>query len=168
MLLQKLFEFGSLRGALRDRSHRGQKNNTSERDTTLLRKTLRWWWVLLLIRCSTFTLLSDVGNITHTCTQHFPSSVSLSIHHAPAEALTCMYRRCCFMRNGSTSSVVPFVEGGLWYHCWVTEESSGGPPTGMLSFFFKNKKLGIRFKNRLIWVDQSHRPLAEAPFKTRA
>jgi len=29
-------------------------------------------WVLLLIRCSTFTLLSDVGHITHTCTQqHF-------------------------------------------------------------------------------------------------
>jgi len=26
-------------------------------------------WVLLLIRCSTFTLLSDVRHITHTCTQ---------------------------------------------------------------------------------------------------
>jgi len=26
-------------------------------------------WVLLLIRCSTFTFLSDVGHITHTCTQ---------------------------------------------------------------------------------------------------
>ena len=26
-------------------------------------------WVILLIRCSTFTLLSDVGHITHTCTQ---------------------------------------------------------------------------------------------------
>jgi len=26
-------------------------------------------WVLL-IRCSTFTFLSDVGHITHTCTQH--------------------------------------------------------------------------------------------------
>ena len=27
-------------------------------------------WVLLLIRCLTFTFLSDVGHITHTCTQH--------------------------------------------------------------------------------------------------
>ena len=26
-------------------------------------------WVLLLIRCSTFTFLSDVGHITYTCTQ---------------------------------------------------------------------------------------------------
>ncbi|AES74586.1 hypothetical protein MTR_6g008670 [Medicago truncatula] len=26
-------------------------------------------WVLLLIRCSTFTLLTDVGHITHTCAQ---------------------------------------------------------------------------------------------------
>jgi len=30
-------------------------------------------WVLLLIRCSTFTLLSDVGHITHTCTQQWYS-----------------------------------------------------------------------------------------------
>jgi len=40
-------------------------------------------WVLLLIRCSTFTFLSDMGHITHTCTQHSPSSVSPSIHHTP-------------------------------------------------------------------------------------
>jgi len=40
-------------------------------------------WVLLLIKCSTFTLLPDVGHITHTCTQqHSLSSVSPSIHHA--------------------------------------------------------------------------------------
>jgi len=26
-------------------------------------------WVLLVIRCSTFTFLSDVGHITHTSTQ---------------------------------------------------------------------------------------------------
>ena len=84
-------------------------------------------WILLLIRCSTFTLLFDVRHITHTCTQHSPSSVSPSIHHAPpqAEALTCLYRRCWFLRNGPTctavaafcangptASVVPFVERG--------------------------------------------------------
>ncbi|KEH15609.1 hypothetical protein MTR_0734s0020 [Medicago truncatula] len=74
-------------------------------------------WVLLLIRCSTFTILSDVRHITHTCTQqHSPSSVSPSIHLAPpqAEALTlhvspllvslqtdrhCLHRRCCFLRK---------------------------------------------------------------------
>jgi len=43
-------------------------NHTSKRDTTLLPKTLRQW-ILILIMCSTFTLLSDVGHITHTCTQ---------------------------------------------------------------------------------------------------
>jgi len=32
-------------------------------------------WVFLLIRCSTFTVLSDVRHITHTCTQH-----SLALH----------------------------------------------------------------------------------------
>jgi len=44
-------------------------------------------WVLLLIRCSTFTLLSDVGHITHTCTQqHSPLSVSPSLYRAPPRA----------------------------------------------------------------------------------
>jgi len=69
-------------GSLGYRPHWGLNNHTSERDTTLLPKTLRLW-VLLLIRCSTFTLLFAVEHITHTCTQHSPSSVSPSIHHAP-------------------------------------------------------------------------------------
>jgi len=44
-------------------------------------------WVLLLIRCSTFTLLSYVGHITHTCTQqHSPSSVGPSLYRAPSRA----------------------------------------------------------------------------------
>ena len=30
-----------------------------------------------LIKCSIFTLLSDVGHITHTCTQHRPTQVGL-------------------------------------------------------------------------------------------
>ena len=54
-------------------------------------------WILLLIRCSTvifltsfkknktFIFLSDVGHITHTCTQHSPSSVNPFIHHASPE-----------------------------------------------------------------------------------
>jgi len=70
-------------------------------------------WVILLIRCLTFTFLSDVGHITHTCTQHSPSSVSPSNkQHSPqvwvhqfimlplqVEALTCLYRRCWFLRK---------------------------------------------------------------------
>ena len=32
-------------------------------------------WVLFLIRCSTFTFLSDVGHITHTCTHNTPPQV---------------------------------------------------------------------------------------------
>jgi len=44
-------------------------------------------WVLLLIRYSTFTLLSDVRHITHTCTQqHSPSSVIPSLYRAPPRA----------------------------------------------------------------------------------
>ncbi|KEH26126.1 hypothetical protein MTR_6g045177 [Medicago truncatula] len=65
-------------------------------------------WVLLLIRCSTFTLLSDVEHITHTCTQqHSPSSVSPSIHHAPlqAEALTFLHRRCWFLRKQTDTAL---------------------------------------------------------------
>jgi len=82
-------------------------------------------WVLLLIRYSTFTFLSDVGHITHICIQHSPSSVSPSIHRH------CLYRRCCFLRNGPTASVLPFVKGGLWYHCWITGEL-GGPSISRL------------------------------------
>ncbi|KEH36762.1 hypothetical protein MTR_2g022150 [Medicago truncatula] len=59
------------RGSPVGRPHRCLNNHTSERDTTLLPKTLRLW-VLLLIRCSTFTFLSDVGHITHTCTPTLP------------------------------------------------------------------------------------------------
>jgi len=92
-------------------------------------------WVLSIIRCSIFTLLSDVGHITHTCTQqHSHSSVSPSIQHAiPSSgnsyfacivvatqgATWCLYRCCCFLRNYLAASVVPFVEPGLWCHCWV-------------------------------------------------
>ena len=69
-------------------------------------------WILLLIRCSTFTFLSDVGHITHTCTQqHSPSSVSPSIHHAPpqAKAVTCMYRHCWFLRKRADTLVPPLL-----------------------------------------------------------
>ena len=42
-----------------------------------------------------------------TCTQHSPSNVSQSIHHAPsqAEAFTCMYRRCWFLRKQNDTLV---------------------------------------------------------------
>jgi len=93
-------------------------------------------WILLLIKCSTFTFLSDVGHITHTCTQHSPPQVW--VHHfivlpLQAEALTCLYRCCWFLRNGPTLyRCCGFLHKrigcldrtlrwmGLWYHCWVT------------------------------------------------
>jgi len=70
-------------------------------------------WVFLLIRCSTFTLLSDVGHISHTCTQqHSPSSVSPSIHHAPfkGKLLLACIAVAGFSATDRLASVVLFVE----------------------------------------------------------
>jgi len=59
------------RGEPGDRPHRGPNNRTSKRDTTLLPKTLRQWvYGPLTYKVFSFTFLSDVGHITHTCTQH--------------------------------------------------------------------------------------------------
>jgi len=128
-------------------------------------------WVLLLIRCLTFTLLSDVGHITHTCRQqHPPSSVSPSIHHAPlqAEALTCLYRRCWFLRNRPTlyrrccflrkrTSCLgrTLCRTGLWYHCLVTEGEPGGPTTTWLEQPHKQERrhtLNQNLKAMGLWV----------------
>ena len=61
-------------------------------------------WILLLIRCSTFTLLSNMGHITHTYTQHTPPQVW--VHHfivlpLQGEALTCLYHRYWFLHKRS-------------------------------------------------------------------
>ncbi|KEH37319.1 hypothetical protein MTR_2g437510 [Medicago truncatula] len=71
-------------------------------------------WVLILTRCSTITILFDVGHITHSCKPTLPSSLSTSIHHAPPSsgssyfvciavpaqgATCCLYCRCGFLRN---------------------------------------------------------------------
>jgi len=68
-------------------------------------------WVLLLIRCSTFTFLSDVGHIIYTCTQHSPSSVSPSfiMLSLQAKALTYLYRRCWFLRKRTDTFVPPLL-----------------------------------------------------------
>jgi len=64
-------------------------------------------WVLILIWCSTITLLSDVGRITHTCTQqHFPSSVSPSIHHATPQ-VEAFYLFVSSLLNKSHLLLVP-------------------------------------------------------------
>ena len=78
------------------------QNSRTKRTLTQNLKTMGLW-VLLLIRRSTFTFLSDVGHITHTCTQHSTSSVSSSIHlfimlPLQGEVLTCLYRRCWILR----------------------------------------------------------------------
>jgi len=84
-------------GKLGDRPHRGYNNQWKRHHSLTQNFKAMGLWVLLLIRCSTFAFLSDVGHITHTCTQHSPSSVSPSIHYAPpqAEALTCLYQHAC-------------------------------------------------------------------------
>jgi len=45
-----------------------QPHKQERRDTLTQNLKTMSLWVLLLIRCSTFTLLSDVGHITHSCT----------------------------------------------------------------------------------------------------
>ena len=137
----------SRRGARGPSTLRLEQPHKQERHHTLTQNLKAMGlWVLLLIRCSTFTLLSDVGHITHTCTQqHSPSSVSPSIHHATpqAKALTlhvslllvspqtdwdCLYRRCCFLRKRTGCLSRTLCQTGLWYHCWDTEGSSGDHP----------------------------------------
>ena len=36
-------------------------------------------WVILLIKCSTFTFLSDVGHITHTCIEQIEINVDIEL-----------------------------------------------------------------------------------------
>jgi hypothetical protein len=118
-------------------------------------------WVLLLIRCSTFTLLSDVGHITHTCTQqHSPSSVSPSIHHArvssfmhkePLAACTvvaafCATTGCLGCTLCRTGALIPLL--GHW-------GSSGGPSTSRLGQPHKQERhhtLTQNLKVMGLWV----------------
>jgi len=81
-----------MRGA-RGADHIEARITTRVRETTHTYPNLKAMslWILFLIRCSTFTFLSDVGHITHTCTQHSPSSVSPSIHHAPPSSGSYYY-----------------------------------------------------------------------------
>jgi len=132
-----------MRGAWGPSTSRLEQSNKRERHHTLTQNLkVMSLWVLLLIRCSTFTYLSDVGHITHTCTQHSPSSVSPFIQHVlpsngnsnfacivvvgfSANGPTRLCRRCCFLRKRTATSVVPFVEPGS-----DTTVGSGGEPGG--------------------------------------
>jgi len=99
IIVGSMKEFGGPSTSRLEQPHKQERHHTLTQNLKAM-----GLWVLLLIRCSAFTFLSDVGHITHTCTQHSPSSVSPSIHHAPpqAEALTCLYRRCWFLHNRPT------------------------------------------------------------------
>jgi len=107
-----------VRGAPGPSTSRLEQPHKQERHHTLTQNLKEMGlWVLLFIRCSTFTLLSDVRHITHTCTQqHSPSSVSPFIQHAPPSSGSFyllvssllvspqtdrhyLYRRCCFLRK---------------------------------------------------------------------
>ncbi|AES67213.1 hypothetical protein MTR_2g088110 [Medicago truncatula] len=50
-----------------EQSHKQEKHHTLTQNLKEM-----GLWVLLLIRCSTFTILSDVGHITHTCKPTLP------------------------------------------------------------------------------------------------
>jgi len=132
-------------------------------------------WALLLIRCSTITLLSDVGHITHTCTQqHSPSSVSPSIHHAPPSSgssyllcivvagfsangptLHCLYRRCCFLRKRVGCLGLTLRQTGALIPLLGYEGSSGGPTTSRLDQPHKQERrhpLTLNLKGMSLWV----------------
>jgi hypothetical protein len=115
------------------------------------------------IRCGTY-------NITHTCTQHFPSSVSSSIHHAPFKGkllLACIalvspllvspqrtdtvlsllvspQRTGCLGRTlYGTGTLIPLL--GHWGEL-------GGPPTSRLEQPHKRERRHTLTQNHKVWV----------------
>jgi len=83
-------------------------------------------WVLLLIRCSTFTLLSDVGHITHLYTTTLPLKCEfINSSYSPFKGSS--YLLCIvvagFSANGPTLLVPPlwlFVQTG-----WLPRSQTG-------------------------------------------
>jgi len=69
-LISRSISVGTLRGA-RGTVHIEARTLHKQEGRHTLTQNLKAMglWVLLIIRCSTFTVLSDVGHITHTCTQ---------------------------------------------------------------------------------------------------
>jgi hypothetical protein len=92
-------------------------------------------WVLSLIKCSTSTILINVG-LTHS---HLPQAEAFFIHTlAPPLAtlngtrrLTTFVRKTFDTRSRSNHS----SNHRLWYHCWVTMR---GQPRGIIHIGFKN------------------------------
>jgi len=62
---------GSLKGVRGTTHIEVEQPHKQERDYTFTQnlKAMRLW-VILLIRCLTFTFVSDLRYVTHTCTQH--------------------------------------------------------------------------------------------------
>ena len=130
-----------MRGAWGPSTSRLEQPHKQERHHTLTQNLKAMGlWVLLLIRRSTFTILSDVGHITHTCMQHSPSSESITLSCSPfkrklllariavagfsANGPTRLYRHCCFLRKRTdclgrtlrqTGALIPLLghEGSL-------------------------------------------------------
>jgi len=63
-LLGQLGELGGLSTSRLEQPHLQERHHTLTQNLKAI-----GLWALLFIRCSTFILLSDVGHITHTCTQ---------------------------------------------------------------------------------------------------
>ena len=163
-----LDQWGELGGPSKSRIEQPHKQERHHTRTQNLKAM--GLWVLLLIRCSTFTFLFDVGHITHSFTQLSPSSVSPSIHHAPPSSGSSYLfvspllvspqtdRDACivvaaFCANRPAASVVPFVEPGLLYHFvgkWEVYSENfvrnlGGENIWENSFYFLREYILIPF-----------------------
>ena len=93
--------WGGARGTATHRSRPEQPHKQERHHTLTQNLKAMGLWVLLLIRCSTFTILSDVGHITHVS----PLLVS------PQTDRHCSFTAVvAFCANGPAASVVPFVE----------------------------------------------------------
>jgi len=113
-------------------------------------------WVLLLIRCSTFAFLSDVGHITHTCTQHSLSSVSPSIQHAPpSRALACI-AVVGFSANEPTLLVPPLLLSGQTNQLLRSYPSSNGALIALLGHWGARGTVHIEARTTTLAKETSH------------
>jgi len=116
-----------------------QPHHWEKHHTVILNIKTTNLWILLHIKCSTSNFLSNIGHISHTCTQQSPSQVwvhQFNMFTPQAEALSFRYTYTCTALPHSTEPaawtlfchedfrqkepVEPFVEPRLWYYSWVT------------------------------------------------
>ena len=124
--------WGAVRGAWSPPTSRLEQPHKRERRHTFTQNLKAMsLWVILVIRCSTFTFLSDVRHITHTCTQqHSPFKRKLlllvsSLLISPQTDRHYLYCRCYFLRKQTGCLGRTLRRTGLGYHCWVMRGAWG-------------------------------------------